>query len=460
MSLGSIALKAIENSRETLEQASIKIWENPEGPFKEFEACKITAEILKNAGFNVEIGVAGISTAIKATYGEGHPVIGFLGEYDALPGMSQKLCTKKESAGQAYGHGCGHNILGTAHVGAVIGMKEEMEQKNLKGTIIFFGCPAEEILVGKGYMAREGAFDDIDLSIHFHPNRLNAVNVGTMNGLNTAKFHFRGKTAHAGGDPHNGRSALDAVEIMNVGANYLREHVTTDVRIHYVITHGGTAPNIVPDYACVWYYVRAPKREVVEDTYKRLIKVAEGAAHMTETTLEIEYLGGCYNTLNNKALAEVIHEALNEAPRDSYTEEEKQFAGELNMATPEVKEGLMRSHNIPADMEICDIVLPIQNIDGFGSTDVGDVQHMVPGIMFGTACYGLGAAGHSWQITSSSGHSIGRKGMIYASKVMAIAGLKILEDPSIYERAKKEFDEAMAGKEYICPIPKDLPIPQ
>ncbi|MBE6011521.1 amidohydrolase [Anaeropeptidivorans aminofermentans] len=460
MSLGSIALKAIENSRETLEQASIKIWENPEGPFKEFEACKITAEILKNAGFNVEVGAAGIPTAIKATYGEGHPVIGFLGEYDALPGMSQKLCTEKESAGQSYGHGCGHNLLGTAHVGAVIGMKEEMEQKNLKGTIIFFGCPAEEILVGKGYMAREGAFDDIDLCIHFHPNRLNAVNVGTMNGLNTAKFHFRGKTAHAGGDPHNGRSALDAVEIMNVGANYLREHVTTDVRIHYVITHGGTAPNIVPDYACVWYYVRAPKREVVEDTYKRLIKVAEGAAHMTETKLEVEYLGGCYNTLNNKVLAEVINEALNEAPRDSYTEEEKKFAGELNKATPEVKESLVRKNNIPADMEICDMVLPIQNVDGFGSTDVGDVQHIVPGIMFGTACYGLGAAGHSWQITASSGHSIGRKGMIYASRVMAIAGLKILEDPSIYERAKKEFDEAMAGKEYLCPIPKDLPIPQ
>jgi len=247
---------------------------------------------------------------------------------------------------------------------------------------------------------------------------------------------------------------------MNVGANYLREHVTTDVRIHYVITHGGTAPNIVPDYACVWYYVRAPKREVVEDTYKRLIKVAEGAAHMTETKLEVEYLGGCYNTLNNKVLAEVINEALNEAPRDSYTEEEKKFAGELNKATPEVKESLVRKNNIPADMEICDMVLPIQNVDGFGSTDVGDVQHIVPGIMFGTACYGLGAAGHSWQITASSGHSIGRKGMIYASRVMAIAGLKILEDPSIYERAKKEFDEAMAGKEYLCPIPKDLPIPQ
>lgn len=211
----------------------------------------------------------GVPTAIKATYGSGHPTIGFLAEYDALPGLSQELAAeKKPIEGQPYGHGCGHNLLGAATLGGVLGLKAEMEEKKLPGTIIYFGCPAEEVLTGKCFMARGGAFDDLDIAIGFHPGKTNVapMNGGVSNALDSVKFHFKGRTAHAGGDPHNGRSALDAVELMNVGTQYLREHVTSDVRIHYIITEGGTAPNIVPDRASSYYFIRALSREAVEDT--------------------------------------------------------------------------------------------------------------------------------------------------------------------------------------------------
>ena len=267
--LGQTAYKTIEANHDMLKKIALDMWANPEGPYREFKACEWISEALKKAGFDVEIGAGGVPTAIKATYGSGHPVIGFLGELDALPGLSQELCTeKKPIEGQTYGQGCGHNLLGVAHLGAVIGLKEEMIEKNLPGTIVYYGCPAEEQLTGKSFMARGGAFDCL---------------CGSAVGINSVKFHFKGRTAHAGGDPHNGRSALDAVELMNVGANYLREHVTSDVRIHYIITEGGTAPNIVPDKASNFYFIRAQSREVVEDTYERLCKIAQGAAMMTET---------------------------------------------------------------------------------------------------------------------------------------------------------------------------------
>jgi len=459
--LGKIAFEAIDKARGDLEAASKKMWENPEGPFKEFIACDVTCELLEKYGFKVERGLFGVPTSIRATWGSGHPAIGLLGEFDALPGLSQAVSTERSPVpGQNYGQGCGHNLLGLAHVGAAIGLKAEMEAGNLPGTIVFYDCPAEEVLTGKGYMARGGAFKDIDLCIAFHPSTMNAVGTGSSNALNNAKFHFHGVTAHAGGDPHNGRSALDGVEIMNVGANYLREHVETDVRIHYAITHGGTAPNIVPDYACVWYYVRAPKRERVEDTYKRLCKVAEGAAMISGTTVEIEYMGGCYNTLNNKVLAEVALEAMNEVPKNEYTPEEIEFARKMNDTKKEQLEAIRKRFSLPADMEIHEGVAPMQDISGGGSTDVGDVQHIVPGIMIRTACYNIGAPGHSWQITACSGHSIGNKGMHFAGKTMALFGLKVINDPNIYKKAKEEFDSYMGGSEYVCPITPELKIPE
>ena len=288
---------------------------------------------------------------------------------------------------------------------------------------------------------------------------LNEVTTGNSLALNSVKFHFKGITAHAGGDPHNGRSALDAVEITNVGCNYLREHVTTDVRMHYVITDGGTAPNIVPDYACVWYYVRAPRREVVEEVYARLIKVAEGAAHMTETKLEVEFMGGCYETMNNHVLVDLVHKNLKEAPQDEWSAEDIAFATKLNETTPHLHEAILKRINAPESMQIHTGVTEITDLGHSGSTDVGDVHHMAPGVFFTTACYNIGAPGHSWQITSCSGSPLGEKGMTYGARTMAKFGLDLIENPEVLEKAWKEFNESMGGRKYKCPIPEGLPVP-
>ena len=348
--------------------------------------------------------------------------------------------------------------MNTARLGGALGMKAELEERGLEGTVVYYGCPAEEALTGKTFMARNGAFQELDLALAWHGGTMNAVNVGCSNGLNSAIFHFKGITAHAGGDPHNGRSALDAVELMNVGANYLREHVTSDVRIHYVIKEGGTAPNIVPDNASVWYYVRAQSREAIDDTYRRLVLVAEGAAHMTETQLEIEFLGGCYNTLGNEVLAQVAHDCMENIQGPQWTEEELEFANKLNLASPQYQK--MKDAGQLEGPAIHSEVAPVTHRDGYGSTDVGDVEHIVPGIMINTATCNRAAPGHSWQITSCAGMSIGEKGMLYGAKVLAATAVKLAEDPELVKKAQEEFKTNMKGKTYKCPIPKEIPIPQ
>lgn len=453
--LSSIALDAIEKVRKELEQLSLDIWDNPEGAYKEFKACKWNADILKKYGFDVEVGTSGVPTAIKATWGYGHPVIGFLGEYDALPGLSQKIKTMEDPViSGAFGHGCGHNLLGVAHIGALIGMKEEMIKKNMVGTIIYYGCPAEEVLTGKLFMAKEGAFDCLDLCIHFHPGMMNTVGIDSISCLST-KFHFKGIAAHSSIDPHNGRSALDAVELTNVGANYLREHVRKDVSFSYIITDGGSAPNIIPAKASVWYIVRAREKECVEEVHERLIKVAKGAAMMTETTFEEEFLGSAYDALSNKVLEKVVYDAFLQVPQEEFTPEELAFAEALNNVYPDHSNDVREKYNFPQDEIIHTGLLPIQL--NLGSTDVGDVQHIVPGVSFRTACYSIGVKAHTWLATACTGHSLSRKGMIRASKIMAVFGLKLLSEPNIYNEAKKEFDDAMTDKKYVSSVPKDYP---
>ena len=457
--LETIATKAIEKNEKLLTDLAKKIWDHPETAYNEVKACEWTAEVLRSLGFEVEVGYADLPTAIRATWGKGHPVIGFLGEYDALPGLSQKVGTEKEAIEYgAPGQGCGHNLLGVACLGGALGMKAELEERGLEGTVVYYGCPAEEALTGKTFMARNGAFQELDLALAWHGGTMNAVNVGCSNGLNSAIFHFKGITAHAGGDPHNGRSALDAVELMNVGANYLREHVTSDVRIHYVIKEGGTAPNIVPDNASVWYYVRAQSREAIDDTYRRLVLVAEGAAHMTETQLEIEFLGGCYNTLGNEVLAQVAHDCMENIQGPQWTEEELEFANKLNLASPQYQK--MKDAGQLEGPAIHSEVAPVTHRDGYGSTDVGDVEHIVPGIMINTATCNRAAPGHSWQITSCAGMSIGEKGMLYGAKVLAATAVKLAEDPELVKKAQEEFKKNMKGKTNKCTIPKEIPIPQ
>ena len=442
-----IAFAEIECWRSKLEQLALDIWNNPEVAYGEYKACEWTAQLLREAGFRVEVGVGGIKTAIRASCGSGRPVYGLLGEYDALPGMSQKVGIAKEPVTPgAAGHACGHNLLGVASAGAAIGLKKALEEQGLPGTVVFFGCPAEEVLTGKAFMARAHVFDDIDFSVSFHPGNYTYIQHGTMTGMNTFKLHFKGRSAHAGGDPHNGRSALDAVELTHVGINYLREHIPTTVRMHYVITDGGVAPNIVPDRASAWYFVRAQTRELVDEVYSRMLEVARGAAQMTGTTVEVEFLGGCYPTLSNGVLAQTMQDTLLELEQEPWTGEELAFATTLN-----------GEKEMPVPLHTG--VLPLNDIPNFGSTDVGDVQHLAPGIMFFTAGWNTGAPGHNWQIASCAGHSIGLKSMIHGAKAMAQFGLTVMTDPELLARAKKEFEEKTQGKPYVCPIPDEVPIP-
>ena len=458
---GEIASKEIERKRGELDEISQYIWRNPEAGFKEVKASEKVADYLEREGFRVERGAGGVPTAIKASYGNGHPVIGFMGEFDALPGLSQKVSSKKEEIPeQIYGHGCGHNLLCTAHVGAVIGLKEEMIQKNLPGTILFFACPGEELLTGKPLMARGGAFEGVDVAINFHPNKINEATTGVSTAVNSMKFRFHGVSSHAANAPENGRSALDAVELTNVGANYLREHVPSDVRIHYTITDGGIVPNFVPDLAEVWYYVRAFSREVVEDVYNRLVRVAKGAAMMTDTSVEVEFLGGCYNTMNNRILAEVVAESMNEIAQEPWTQEEIAFAAELDAQTPVAAEATRKKYGLPAGTHLYEGPGKVTCFNSYGSTDIGDVMHLMPTAYFFTACTNMGAPAHSWQFTACAGSSIGEKGMIYAAKVMACYGVKLIEQPEILRKAKEEFDRQMEGRTYKCPIPDEIGVPE
>lgn len=454
-------LSQIEANREEIIRLSLAIWENPEGPYREFKASEWTAQLLEKNGFQVEREAGGIRTAVKARYGTGHPVIGFLGEYDALPGLSQSRGSVPEPIpGQKYGHGCGHNLICGANAGAVIALKAQMERDHIPGTIIFYGCPAEEVLTGKPFMARAGLFDELDAALAFHPMECNMTTYGNMAAANMAKFHFKGKSAHASADPYNGRSALDAVELMDIGANYLREHIKPDARIHYTITEGGTVPNIVPDRACVWYFVRAARREDAEEVYGRLVDVAKGAALMTGTELETEFLGGCYDTLNNKVLEDLVHQVMLDIPQEPWTKEEIEYASALNRFYEKNKTDILDRHGLPDGMEIHEGVLPMLTTGDCSSSDVGDVAHIVPTAFFTTACSSIGAPGHSWQVTACSAHSIGQKGMLYGARILAKAALNLLTEPEILERAGTEFNKTIKGRPYKCPVPEGMSIPE
>lgn len=454
---GERALAAIREKEGLFVSHARKLWETPETGYNEKKACAATAGLLRELGFDVETGLYGMPTVLRATRGSGAPVIGFLGEFDALPGLSQTVDVEKRPVCEgAPGHGCGHNLLCVAPLAAAYGLAEELKASGKQGTVVYYGCPAEEALTGKPFMARGGAFRELDLAFSWHGATTNYVTYGTMTGLNSAKFHFSGRTSHAGSAPEKGRSALDAVELMNVGANYLREHVTMDTRIHYSITDGGMAPNIVPDKASVWYYVRALNRAGLEDTYRRLILCAEGAAHMTETNVEVEFLGGCYPTLENRVLVDLVHECFGEVERPVWTAEELDFAERLNAHNPGY-EALKRSPRFSG--AIASRIEPIGNDDVFGSTDVGDVEHITPCVMVFTASWNSAAPGHSWQITACAGGSIGAKGMLYGARVLALAGAKAAADPAIVVAAKAEFLSSTEGEPYRCPIPDDVPVP-
>jgi aminobenzoyl-glutamate utilization protein B len=443
---------------------SDKIWNYAELGLQEHKSASLLADELEKNGFKVKRGVAGMPSAFVASYGSGKPVIGILGEYDALPGLSQKPITKKEPlVPGAPGHGCGHNIHGTSGMAGAVAAKVGIEAAGIRGAVKFFGCPAEENFSGKAYMVRDGLFDGVDAVISHHPGAMNAASLRSSLAINSAKFTFHGQSAHAAGSPEAARSALDAVELMNVGVNYLREHVIQEARIHYVIEDGGDQPNVVPAHARSWYYVRAPERAQVESIYKRVLDIANGAALMTETTYAVTFIKGIYNTIPNQTLAELIVKNMREIGTPEYSKEEQKFAREMaKTITLQQKREQLRKSKRPGWQNLMDIDLDRSVPDPWGdgdvssgSTDVAEVSWQTPTLEFSTAVCVLGIAGHSWQFTAFSGMSIGHKSLIFASKTIAASAIDLLTKPAVLKKAREEFVTRLAGRTYKPTLSRD-----
>jgi aminobenzoyl-glutamate utilization protein B len=409
------------------------IWEYAEVGYQETRSSALLQEELTRAGFRVEAGVAGIPTAFVASAGSGKPVIGILAEYDALPGINQDAVPeRKPIAGKNAGHACGHHLFGTASVSAGIALADWLKKSGTPGTIRVYGTPAEEGGSGKVYMVRAGLFNDVDAVMHWHASDVNFGGIDKALANKSAKFRFHGISAHASGAPEKGRSALDGVEAMDHMANMMREHIPSDARMHYVITSGGSAPNVVPDFAEVYYYVRHMDARTVESIFDRLVKVSEGAALGTGTTVEHEIIGGTHNLLANEALARVMHEKLNEVGGFAYSPEEQAFAEKVyaTLMSPSVE---LSSHE---KVQAWDFERP-----GLGSTDVGDVSWTVPTVGLRTATWVPGTSAHSWQATAAGGMTIGYKGMNVASQTLALTGRELFTRPDILAKARAEFAE-------------------
>ena len=435
------ALAALNNAYEADKKTALQIWEYAEVGYKENKSAALHVQNLKAAGFTVETGVAEIPTAFVATYGSGSPVIGILAEYDALPGLAQTASPEKNPiAGKNAGHGCGHHLFGTASVGAGIAIKELIASGKLKGTIKVYGTPAEEGGSGKVYLVRAGLFNGVDAVIHWHPGSSNEVTLTSALANKSAKFKFYGVSAHAASAPDQGRSALDAVEAMDNMVNMMREHVPQETRIHYIITSGGKAPNVVPDFAEVYYYVRHPKRKEVVEIFDRVMKAAEGAALGTGTTMKYEIIGGTHDLLLNRTLANVMQTNLEKVGGVTYTEEEKAFGKKLQTSF---------FGAVPA-VEDAATIKPMKEINdaGGGSTDVGDVSYTLPTVGLRAATWIPGTPAHSWQAVASGGTEIGTKGMLVASKTMALTAIDLMSSPALLAKAMEEFTKSKGDYKY------------
>ena len=435
------------------------IWMRPELPLAEHYACGRQADALAADGFAITRDVGDLPTAFSAEWGSGAPVIGFLGEYDALPNLSQQAePEQRQAVSGGPGHGCGHNLLGTASLAAASALKAWLEETGRPGTVRYYGCPAEEIGAGKVFMARAGAFGGLDAAITWHPGSQNTVWAGSSLAIDHIKFRFHGRTAHAAANPELGRSALDAVELTNIGVNFMREHMIQEARIHYVITNGGGAPNVVPDDAEVWYYIRAPHRAQVEELTARVRTIAQGAALMTETRLEEHEIHGLHNYLPNRTLAEVAGEVLEDLGALDFTAEEREFAARALQGYPDVvREGALRGLDLPKSavgQSLLSEYFPAKDWGKTlsGSTDVAEVSWVAPTVQVTTACWAPGTPGHSWGITASGGMSIGHKGMIHAAKAMAITAASLHDDPSLLNRARDDHREMTGGRAYRAPL--------
>lgn len=429
-------------------QASKAIWEYAELGYHEEKSSALLQRHLQEAGFRVEPGVADEPTAFIATYGQGSPIIGILGEFDALPGLSQAAVPDRNPlAAAAPGHGCGHNLLGSGAALAAVALKEYMENNRVAGTLRYYGTPAEEGGDGKVYMVRAGLFRDVDVVLHWHPADRNAVMNGGALAITSAKFLFHGIAAHAAFAPERGRSALDAVMLMGTGVEFMREHVPSNTRIHYIVSNGGAAPNVVPDTAELFLYARSPSLDTLDGIWGRIVKIGQGATMMTETTLDVKILGSDNNIVANDALAKVAQKNIEEVGGFRYTAEEKHFAEELQKSLPPGGAG------DPGSTASVEPLRPFDPNQPAASTDVGDVSWNVPTIGFIAATFVPGVVPHTWQAAACAGMSIGQKGMLVAAKALAVTGADLFSNPQLIQDAKKDFARQLAGKTYKSEIP-------
>lgn len=442
-------MQSIETHGKEMTEVSDKIWSFAETAFNESQSAKVLSDFAEANGFKVERGVAEIPTAFIATYGSGSPVIGILGEFDALPGLSQKANPTKDPVVVGNpGHGCGHNLFGTASLGAAIAIKELIQQGKLKGTIKFFGTPAEEKFFGKLWMARAGLFNDLDVCMDWHPGAETKPAVQTGLALVDFTVEFTGQAAHASADPWNGRSASDALELYANGINYYREHIKPSVRIHYHIQDGGQVVNVVPDYSRIWVRVRDTKREGMVEVYERVKKMAEGAAIMANVDYKINLVSGIYEVLVNRTGAGYLQSNLEMVGPNTYTDSEIAFAKKIQEATGKPQIGLATK------------IEPLEETDenaGGGSTDVGDVSWIVPTVRLSAATAPVGTPWHSWAVVACGGMSIGHKGMFQASKVLAMTMVDLYEDPKKIEAVKAEFKERKGDHQYKGLLPDGPP---
>lgn len=463
----------IEQNASVFTSVSDQIWELAELSLKEFASAQLYLDVLKQGGFQVEENICGIQTAFSGSFGHGKPVIGILAEFDALSGLSQKAgqTQREELVKGGSGHGCGHNMLGAGSLAAAFAIKDYLSSTGREGTVIFYGCPGEEGGAGKAFMGRARLWEKLDCALTWHPSDANEVSTGTCNSCIQALYQFKGVAAHAAGNPEAGRSALDGVELMNIGVQYLREHMSSGARIHYaMVDGGGFSPNVVQPHASVLYMVRSTKvKEAVELTH-RVDDIAKGAALMTGTSFEKVFIDGTANTVPNSVLEKQLYANFLEAPLPEYTPEEIAFAEKLHATYgPETELPGLGAHydpKIAAEVKALREKAPTKALNGFvmplytgdafspGSTDVGDVSWLTPTAQIHTACFPSGAPGHSWQNVSIGKTSVGHKGLLLAGKVLAMTAADLFEHPEIIDQAKKEFAQR-AAEGYTCPIPDD-----
>ena len=430
----------VQAQKALYEDIALKIWGYAEVGFKETKSSALLQAQLAKEGFKVEAGVAGIPTAFVASFGSGHPIIGIMGEFDALPGVSQAAVPeRKPIEGQIAGHACGHHVFGAGSAAAAVAVKHWLQATKQVGTIRFYGTPAEEGGSGKVYMVRAGLFNDVDAMLHWHAGDKNAVSLGSTLANKSGKFRFRGIASHAAAAPERGRSALDGVESMNYMANMMREHVPDSTRIHYVITKGGEAPNVVPAFAEVFYYARSPSRQILQDVWSRMEKAAQGAAMGTGTTVDWEVIGGVYEILPNEPLARAMHANLGTVGGVTYNDEEKVFADKLARTL----------YGKPPAIETAAMVQPLNpDATGSASSDVGDVSWTVPTTGLSAATWVPGTPAHSWQAVACGGTSIALKGMVVAAKTIALTAVDLFQKPELVAQGKAELAKRRGGAEF------------